>query len=145
MCSKAKSPLRTRAGRCVSSADGVCLRRAMSPAAQVEYCNIVPLNMQSVCAPVCSAVLLSRLLCCALVWCLTSHMFTGFSRGATATLYLPSPSTRRMYLYDIPLREALPVIFVIFWVRSAIRCTLKRCIFSIGRIPPYVGISPKAR
>ena len=48
---------------------------------------------------------------------------------------------------DIALREALWVIFVISWVRSALCCALKRCMYSIRRLPTYWGItkSPTGR
>ena len=124
---------------CVSSAGGgICHRRALSPPARLQNCSAILLKLQSVCALVCSAVLLSRLLFCASV-CLTSHKFTRFSTGKSCCNAVPPFSK---HTYDIPLRGAL--IFVIVWGRSTLCCSLKRCIFSIGRLPPYIGTSPKA-
>ena len=45
------------------------------------------------------------------------------------------------HTYDIPLCEALWVIFGIFWVRSTLCCALKRCMYSIGQLPPFWDIT----
>ena len=58
--------------------------------------------MDCVCAPVCfcRAIGPPALLCFSV--CLTSHMFTGFTTGTAATLYLPTPSTRMIPLFVRP-------------------------------------------
>ena len=119
MCSKAKSPLLTTVRQCVSSLGGVRLRRARSSI------NIILLNMQSVCAPVCSAVL----------WCVfdTAHIY--LVQHWYCCNAAPSFSE---HTYDIPLRDAL---WVIFWVTGTPCCTLKGCMHSIGRLPPYWDIT----
>ena len=112
-------------GWCVSSAGSVAH----------SSINIILLNMQSLCAPVCSAVLLSRLPCCACVFDTTHVHWVQHWYCFNA---VPSFSE---HTYDIPLRDALWVIFVIVWVRSTLCCTLKRCMYSIGRLPPYWDIT----
>ena len=84
--------------------------------------------MQSVCAPVCSAVL----------WCVfdTTHIY--WVQHWYCCNAAPSFSG---HTYDIPLRDAL---WVIFWVRGTLCCTLKGCMPSmpsIGRLPPYWDIT----
>ena len=100
MCSKAKSPLRTTVRQCVSSLGGVHLRQAVARSS----INIILLNMQSMCAPVCSAEL----------WCVfdTTHFY--WVQHWYCCNAAPSFSE---HTYDIPLRDAL---WVIFWVRGTV-------------------------
>ena len=121
MCSKAKSLLRTTVRQCVSSLGGVRLRRALSPAAQL----ILYYNMQSVCAPVCSAVL----------WCAFDTTRIYWLHHWYCCNAAPFFSE---HTYCIPLRDALSVIF---WVRGTLCCTLKGCMHSIGRLPPCWDIT----
>ena len=123
MCSKAKSPLRTTVWRCLSSAGGVCLRRALSPAA-----HLILYFTCKVCAPVCSAVL----------WCVFDITHVHWVQHWYCCNAVLSFSE---HTYDTPLRDALWVIFVIFWVTSTLCCTLKRCMHSIGRLSPYWDIT----
>ena len=58
---------------------------------------------------------------------LTPHIFTGFSTDWYCCNAAPSFSD---HTYDIPLRD---VVWVIFWVRGTLCCTLKGCMHSIGR------------
>ena len=103
MCSKANSPLRTTARRCVSPAGGVCLRRALSPAAQLQYCNIILVNMQSVCmhpsALMCFCPVFSSVL-----WCVFDITHVHWVQHRYCCNAVPSFSK---HTYDIPLREAL--------------------------------------
>ena len=122
MCSKAKSPLHTTVRRCVSSAGGVCLRRALSPAAQL----ILYLSTCKVC------VHPSALLCFV---CLTSHMSNGFSTGTAATLYLPCPRTRMMSLFVRPSGSSLSSF------GSERSVLYLKTLYSIGRLPPYWDIT----
>ena len=81
--------------------------------------------MQSVCVPVCSAVL----------WCVFDTTHNYWVQHWYCCKAVPSFSE---HTYDIPLREAL---WVIFWVRGTLCCTFKGCIHSIGRLPPYWDIT----
>ena len=120
MCSKAKSPLRTTVRQCVSSLGGVRLRRALSPAAQfILYSSTCKVCVHP------SALLFFGVY-------VTPHILTGHWYCCNAA---PSFSE---HTYDIPLRDAL---WVIFWVRGTLCCTLKGCMHSIGRLPPYWDIT----
>ena len=122
MCSKAKSPLRTTVRQCVSSLGGAHLRRALSSAAQL----ILNLSTCKVC------VHPSALLCFGVY--LTPHLFTGLSTGFAATLHLPSPSTRMVFLFVTPSGKPSG---------SEALCAVpqKGCMYSIWRVPPYWDIT----
>ena len=87
--------------------------------------NIILVNMQSLCGPVCSAVL----------WCVfdTTHIYCVQHWYCCNAAPCFSEHT-----YDIPLRDAL---WGIFWVRGTLCCSLKGCMHSIGRLPPYWDIT----
>ena len=96
-----------------------------SSAGSVAHSSIklyfVFLNMQSVCTPVCSAVLRCVFDATHFYW--VQHWYCCNA----------APSFSE-HTYDIPLRDTL---WVIFWVRGTLCCTLEGCMHSTGRLPPY--------